>query len=76
MAVRRGIEASTINFRVCIRFFAEAMNLDENYQKAELYVYGTGGGSRFFGLLRKSEINNGGHFCIFNTDTESRVVQE
>lgn len=46
MELRREIEASTINLRVCTGFFAEDMNLDENYQKAELYFYGAGGGSR------------------------------
>lgn len=58
MALRREIEASTINFGVCTGFFPEAVNLDGNDQKAELYVYGSGGGSRFCNLLRKSEIEN------------------
>ena len=43
MELGREIEASAINFGVYTGFFTEAMNLDENYQEAEFYVYGTGG---------------------------------
>lgn len=66
MELRREIEASAINLGVCTRFFAENMDLDENYQKVELYFYGAGGGSRQ--RLRTED--------ILYLQQESSVIQE
>lgn len=44
--LRREGEANAVNLGVCMRFFTEAKDVAENYQKVKFLLYGIGGGRR------------------------------